>query len=79
MQEINWKQKLTSRKWWSGLINVVVQIMYLTNFAQTTIERVAAILASAAGLIAATIAECLVDAARVNAQQVDEEENNIGF
>lgn len=76
---IDWKRKLTSRKWWSGLINVVVQTMYLTNFAQTTIERVAAIMASAAGLIAATIAEGFVDAARVNTQQYEEEENKVGF
>lgn len=63
MNTINWKRKLTSRKWWNALINCVVQIMYMASFSETVIERVVAMLAAAAGFIAATIAEGLVDAA----------------
>ena len=67
--KIDWKRKLTSRKWWNALINCIVQIMYMASFSETAVERVVAMLAATAGFIAATIAEGLVDAAHAGTEE----------
>lgn len=61
--KIDWVRKLTSRKWWASMINFVMQLMYAFNFAESTVERVVAMIAAASGLIAYTIAEGMTDAA----------------
>lgn len=68
-QKIDWRVKLTSRKWWAAIINVVMQISYISNVSETTIERVVALIAAAAGLIAYTIAEGFTDAAHVGGDE----------
>ena len=64
--KIDWARKLTSRKWWASMINFVMQLMYAFNFAESTVERVVAIIVAGAGLIAYTIAEGMTDAAHRN-------------
>ena len=62
---INWKQKLTSRKFWSAVIGFVTSILTVMNIDKLTIEQVTGIISATSVLIAYIIGEGMVDAARV--------------
>ena len=68
MDKINWKQKLTSRKFWAALIAVVTTILVAFNVSNLTIEQVVAVITAASVLIAYIVGEGLVDAARIKAE-----------
>ena len=59
---INWKTKLTSRKFWLAVTEFVTMMMAAFKFADTTITQVAAIIMAGAGLVAYIIAEGFTDA-----------------
>ena len=63
MDKIDWKRKLTSRKFWVAVIGFVTAIMVALNIEQMTIEQVTAIVSAMATLIAYIIGEGLTDAA----------------
>lgn len=62
---INWKQKLTSRKFWTALIGFVTAMMVAFGVNDLTIEQVIAVITASSTLIAYIIGEGLVDAARI--------------
>lgn len=62
--KINWKQKLTSRKFWAAVIGFVTAICAAFGIPDLTIEQVIAIITAGASLIAYIIGEGIVDAAR---------------
>ena len=72
---INWKQKLTSRKFWAAVIGFVTTTMIAFGVDDLTVEQVAAIISSSATLIAYIIGEGMVDAAKINAEKGSAEEN----
>lgn len=61
---INWKQKLTSRKFWVAVIGFVTAVLVAFGFPDMQIEQVVAIISASATLIAYIIGEGMVDAAR---------------
>lgn len=61
---INWKQKLTSRKFWAAVIGFVTAILVAFGVDELTIEQVTALITGAAMLIAYIFGEGMVDAAR---------------
>lgn len=61
---INWKSKLTSRKFWVAVTGFVTAILTVYNIDQMTIEQVAGIISATSILIAYIIGEGLVDASR---------------
>lgn len=61
---INWKQKLTSRKFWAAVIGFVTAVLVAFGFPDMQIEQVVAIISASATLIAYIIGEGMVDAAR---------------
>ena len=61
---INWKQKLSSRKFWLALVGFITPILYLLNLAESEIESIVSIIMSGAALIAFILAEGFVDANR---------------
>ena len=63
--EINWKQKLTSRKFWAAIIGFVTAVMVVFGVSDLTIEQVVALIAAVSTLIAYIIGEGMVDSARV--------------
>ncbi len=71
MNEINWKQKLTSRKFWAAVIGFVTALMVAFGVNDLTIEQVVAIITAASTLIAYIVGEGIVDAARINAEKGD--------
>lgn len=64
MNKINWKQKLSSRKFWVALIGFITPLLYLFNIAETDVETITSIIMSGASLIAYILAEGFVDANR---------------
>lgn len=66
--KINWKQKLTSRKFWAAVVGFVTALLVAFGVSDLEIEQVVAIITAAATLIAYIIGEGMVDAARINAE-----------
>ncbi|MDF2636340.1 MAG: hypothetical protein K0R78_3214 [Pelosinus sp.] len=64
MSKINWKLKLTSRKFWVSIVGLAMSIMVLTNTDVATQTQVAALIMAAASVVAYTVGEGLVDASR---------------
>ena len=65
MRKINWKQKLTSRKFWAAVIGFVTALLTAFKVDELTIEQVVSLISATAVLIAYIIGEGMVDAARV--------------
>jgi len=60
---MNWKQKLTSRKFWAAIVNFVTQLMIAFNATESESEQVAAVIMAGAGVIAYIVGEGMADAA----------------
>lgn len=80
--KINWKQKLTSRKFWAAIITFITTILVAFGINDVTIEQIIAIVSAASVMIAYIIGEGLVDSARLNNDskittvQLDKENDN---
>ena len=61
---INWKQKLTSRKFWAAAVTFVTAVMVAFGVPQVTTEQVTAIIAATSTMVAYILGEGLVDAVR---------------
>ena len=70
--KINWKQKLTSRKFWAAIIGFITAILVAFGVNDLTIEQIVALIAAASTLIAYIIGEGMVDAARLKTEGKDE-------
>lgn len=65
MEKINWKRKLTSRKFWAAVVGFVTPIMTLTNVSENTALQITSIIMAGGTLIAYIIGEGLTDSANV--------------
>ena len=65
MNKVNWKQKLTSRKFWAALIGFITALLVAFGVDDLTIEQVVGMITAASTLIAYIIGEGMVDAARI--------------
>lgn len=61
--KIDWKRKLTSRKFWAAIVGFATPIMTLANIPDNTAVQIASIIMSGGTLIAYIIGEGLADAA----------------
>ena len=61
MDKIDWKRKLTSRKFWLAVISFVTSLLYAFNFSNITIEKITGIITAGAVVIAYVIGEGLAD------------------
>ena len=64
--KINWKQKLTSRKFWAAVVTFITSILVAFGVPDLTIEQVIAVITAASAMIAYIIGEGLVDARRIS-------------
>lgn len=71
--KINWKSKLTSRKFWAAVIGFVTALLTAFNVNDLTIEQVTAIISATSILIAYIIGEGLVDSARAKSESSDKD------
>lgn len=65
MKEINWKRKLTSRKFWTAVASFVSMMIVATGGADNTATQVTALIMAGASVIAYTIGEGLTDSANI--------------
>ena len=65
MDKIDWKRKLTSRKFWVAVIGFVTAVMVALNIDKMTAEQVAAIISAMGTLVAYIIGEGMTDAAHI--------------
>lgn len=71
---MDWKRKLTSRKFWAAVAQFVSMLIIALNGTQETATQVVALIMAGAGVIAYIIGEGLADAAgAVNSNNDDEE------
>ena len=62
MEKINWKKKLSSRKFWIAIIGFISAIMYHFGVADATVESIVSIIGALAVLVAYILAEGFIDA-----------------
>ncbi len=70
---IDWKSKLTSRKFWAAIANFVGMLLAAFKVADTTATQVTALIMAGAGVVAYILGEGLIDAAREKADIILEE------
>ena len=73
---MNWKVKLTSRKFWSAVAGFVVPLMLAFGVSDSNATQITALIMSGGSLIAYILGEGMVDAGR-NIDQTDT--SAIGF
>ncbi|HZW84071.1 MAG TPA: hypothetical protein VFF14_11720 [Candidatus Deferrimicrobium sp.] len=66
MSQINWKQKLTSRKFWAAVIGFVTALLVAFNVDKITTQQVISVISACSVLIAYIIGEGIVDSSRTN-------------
>lgn len=66
---IDWKRKLSSRKFWVAVINFLTNLMVAFNVPDNEIAQISAIIMAGAGLIAYVLAEGFIDAEATKPQK----------
>ena len=61
---INWKQKLTSRKFWAAIVGFVTPMLLAFGVDESNVTQIVAIVMAGADVVAYIVAEGLVDANR---------------
>ena len=72
--KIDWKKKLTSRKFWVALIGFISSLLVAFNVDSGSVEQITSIIMSGATLIAYILADGFVDASNINLS-IDKEED----
>jgi len=73
MDKINWKQKLTSRKFWVTVTAFIAGLLVFFGKTQSEAEGITALIMSGAAVVAYIIGEGLVDANRPPVEPPDAE------
>lgn len=66
MNKIDWKRKLTSRKFWLAIVGFVTAILIYLNVDKGTTEQTASLIMAGASVIAYIIGEGLADSSHSN-------------
>lgn len=69
---MNWKEKLTSRKFWAAVCGFVTPLLLAFQVSESTVTQVVSIIMAGATVIAYIIGEGMVDAA-VAEEEVNDE------
>ena len=72
MKNINWKQKLSSRKLWAALVGVVVGVAMAFGLSESEWTEVAGIITSLVSVVAYIFGEAKVDAARIESEGINQ-------
>ena len=64
MKRVDWKSKLTSRKFWAAVIGFVTALCFAFGVEEPSIEQIVALITAMSTLIAYIIGEGMVDKAR---------------
>lgn len=75
MNKIDWKSKLTSRKFWAAVIAFVTAILVVFKVDELSIEQVISVISACSVMIAYIIGEGMVDSARVASEAITKDES----
>jgi uncharacterized membrane protein len=75
--KIDWKRKLTSRKFWAAIIGFVVPLLLAFGVSEAETSQIAAIIMAGGTLIAYIIGEGIVDAANTDVVVLGDDDGNI--
>lgn len=70
--KIDWKRKLTSRKFWMAVVGFVTPLLLAFGVAETDTAQIASIIMSGATVVAYIIGEGLVDSSMDDYEEGDE-------
>ena len=70
---IDWKRKLSSRKFWAAIIGFVTPLLLSFGVSDELVTQIAGIIISGATAIAYILGEGLVDANHVSEEKTDKE------
>lgn len=73
MDKINWKRKLTSRKFWAAVVGFATPLMTMMQVSDSTAVQVTALIMAGGTLIAYIIGEGMTDAANIGSEDKDHE------
>ena len=71
---MDWKRKLTSRKFWAAVAEFVTMLIIALHGTQETATQVAALIMAGAAVVAYIIGEGMIDAANVAPVIIEPEE-----
>ena len=71
---IDWKRKLTSRKFWMALASFVSLLVVALGYSETEASKIAALIMAGASVIAYIIGEGLADSSDIYLENYQEEE-----
>ena len=77
MDKIDWKRKLTSRKFWAAVVGFVTPLIIAFGGTQEIATQVAAIIMAGGTLIAYILGEGLVDAANSDVLVLGDEDGDV--
>lgn len=69
MEKIDWKRKLTSRKFWLAIVGFVTPVLTMAQVPENTVVQVTSIIMAGGTLIAYIIGEGMTDAANAGTQE----------
>ena len=72
--KIDWKRKLTSRKFWAAVVGFVTQIMIASGASEGTVTQTTAVIMASATLIAYMLAEGIADNGKSGNDTLEPEE-----
>lgn len=70
--KINWKRKLSSRKFWAAVSGVVISVMIIFGADSGSQERIAGAITSTGVLVTYILAESGTDKAALNLEDTEE-------
>ena len=73
---VDWKRKLTSRKFWAAVSGVIISVMIAFNANAETQEKVAGVISATGTLAIYMLAESSTDKAAIKEENKDESKNN---
>lgn len=69
MTQINWKEKLSSRKFWALIAALVLSVLVFFNVGENQIAQITSIITAFGSVAVYIFAEASIDKARANAQE----------
>lgn len=72
---IDWKRKLTSRKWWISVVALISGLILAFGVSDNVVTTVTGCIMSLGSAIAYTIGEGFTDAAALSAQHKEDNQN----
>ena len=74
--KIDWKRKLTSRKWWMSVSVLIIGLIQMFGFSEQVVSQISGTIMAVASVVAYTIGEGLADSTNIVEikKEVDDDE-----